>query len=305
MPVSASEWLRISFTAFVTWLLQRAWNRWLLKSKQITDQQNWHARVDLDSIQAVLLSTVNLETCGRIEKQTIMTKKLSDVFSNEYVQNLVLDAASKTTHENPFIVSFLKKEDRWNVLVAAMNHISSVFGPYHLFSNVVSSYESCWYCLTLIGERSRSTSRLFVHPRDGSKGQEDAGVLRLRLIIIEEQELRKICVGDITARDEELFSDRHRVRFSVVQQFAEMFEKQIFRVSQLSNNITGSFDIRTQSWGSHLCGTAKLTKEEEELHGDEDDELPSQLNCFLRMHVPVPLLSETNSFGPQDVVLYE
>eukprot|EP00971_Amphidinium_carterae_P192240 3814537-Amphidinium_carterae.1 len=40
---------------------------------------------------------------------------------------------------------------RWQVLVCAQNHLSSLFGPYHLFSNQVSSYESCWYVFTLIG----------------------------------------------------------------------------------------------------------------------------------------------------------
>jgi len=240
MPVSPSEWLRIAFTAGLTWLLQRLWNRLLQRKKQIADQQNWDARVDLDNIQACLLSTVNLESCGRIEKQTIMTKKIGDIFSNEYVRNLVLEAASKTTRENPFIVSFLKKEDRWNVLVAAMNHISSVFGPYHLFSNVVSSYESCWYVFTLVGVRTRTTSRLFTNRRDGSKVMDDAGVLRIRLVVIEEQELRRICGGDIGTPPEDLFSQRHRARWNIVQLFAEMFEKQIFRVSQLSNNITGA-----------------------------------------------------------------
>lgn len=308
MPVSRSEWFRIAFTAGLTWLLQRLWNRLLQRKKQIADQQNWDARVDLDTIQACLFSTVNLESTGRVEKQTILAKKLSDVFSNEYVRSLVLEAASKTTEENPFIVSFLRKEDRWNVLVQAMNHISSIFGPYHLFSNVASSYESCWYVFTLVGFRTRTTSRLFTNRRDGSKVQDDAGVLRIRLVVVEEQELRRICVGDVAISAEDLFSQRHRARWNIVQHLAEMFEKQIFRVSQLSDNITGPFDIRTQSWGCNLCGTlkknSKLAPAVQEQNDDHEVDEP-QLNCFLRIHVPVPLLTNTNTVGPEDCVLYE
>jgi len=324
MPVSPTkwspaEWSRVVLTAFATWLFQRFWMRLVRRKKQITDIKNWNARVDLENIQACLLSTVNLASSGRIEKQTIMTKKLSDIFSNEHVRNLVLEAASKTTRDNPFIVSFLKKEDRWNVLVAAMNHISSIFGPYHLFSNVESSYESCWYVFTLVGVRTRTTSQLFVNNADGAAAEDGDSVLRLRLHIIEEQELRRICVGEIVdPGPDEMFSDRHRARWLIMQRFAEMFEKQLRRVTELSDTHTsvGSFDVRTQSWGSNLCGTAKRTRSESttsieepppavEEEDDEADHIPSELNCLLRIHVPVPLLVETSGTGPENVVLYE
>jgi len=312
MAVSRGEWLRIAFTAFLTWLLQRLWNRLLRRNKNIADQQQWDARVDLDNIQACLLSSVNLSKCGRIEKRTIMTKKLSDIFVNEYVRNMVLEAAAKTTNENPFVVSFLRREDRWNVLVAAQNHLSSVFGPYHLFSNQVSSYESCWYVFTLVGVRTSASGRFFITPQHPVKEQNDIGVLRIRLVMMEEQELRRICCGEI-ADTEGMFSDRHRSRWFVMQRFAEMFEKQIFRVTKEQQQNPKPFDVRTQSWGFNLCGTAKRTKEEaaqDERRISHDEraeskELPSELDCFLRIHVPVPLLKETNIVGPQEVVLYE
>jgi len=307
MPVSHGEWLRVAFTAFLTFLLQRLWSRLKKRTKGIADQEQWDTKVDLDNLQACLLTSVNLEKCGRIEKRTIMTKKISDVFSNEYVRNLVLEAAAKTTHENPFVCSYLRREDRWNVLVTAQNHISSVFGPYHLFSNQVSFYESCWYVFALVGVRSRGAGRFFItpqHPVSGAKEKPDVGVLRIRLVMIEEQELRKICSGEIS-ESQDMFSERHRFRWHLMQSFADLFEKQLTRVTGDVN----SFDVRTQSWGNNLCGTFKKQQAEgkpvEELQ-PEEEELPSGLDCFLRIHVPVPLLKDSkNGPGPQDVVLYE
>jgi hypothetical protein len=311
MPVTQGEWLRIAITAFLTWVLQRLWNRALQRRKQITDQQHWAARVDLETIQACLLTSVNINKCGRVEKRTVMTKKISDIFSNEYIRNVVLEAASKTTHENPFVVSFLPREDRWNVLVAAQNHLSSVFGPYHLFSNQVNNYDSCWYVFTLVGVRTKSPGRFFVtpqHPVTKGKVQDDVGTLRIRLVMIDEQEVRRICSGDINAGD--MFSERHGERWNIMERFADIFEQQLTRVTRTS---PGSFDIRTQSWGNNLCGTFKHTKvehmsvdEQERILSEEKAEvLPSTTDCFLRIHVPVPLLKETKHLGPQDVVLYE
>merc|ERR1719382_278391 len=129
------EWLRIAVTAFLTLLLQRLWSRLLEKRKQMRDRVRWYAHDDLETVQACLLTSVNLGNCGRIEKRTVMTKKISEIFTNEYVREMVLDAASKTTEENPFVCSYLRVEDRWNVLVKVQNRLSGIFGPYHLFSN--------------------------------------------------------------------------------------------------------------------------------------------------------------------------
>jgi hypothetical protein len=304
--VTKGEWLRIAFTAFLTWLLQRLWNRLLQRNKQITDRSHWDARVDLENIQACLLSSCNVGRCGRIEKRTVMTKKLSDVFSNEYIRNVVLEAAAKTTQENPFVVSWLRREDRWNVLVACINHLSSVFGPYHLFSNQVLNYESCWYIFTIVGVRTTASGRFFITPHHPVKGQNDVGVLRIRIVMVDEQEVRKICSGDIE-EPSDMFSDRHRERWNVMQRIATMFEHQLTRVTLPT---PGTFDVRTQSWGNNLCGTFKKKKVEhrsveEQLEEHEVEEIPSTNDCFLRIHVPVPLLKEAKTLGPQDVVLYE
>jgi hypothetical protein len=301
------EWLRVAVTALLTLLLQRIWQRVLARRKELLDALNWNARVDLENVQACLLTTVNLEKCGRIEKRTVMTKKLSEIFSNDYVRNMVLEAAEKTTAENPFVCSHLRMEDRWAVLSAAQNHVSSIFGPYHLFSNQVSSYESSWYVLTLIGVRS-GAGRFFITPNHRLKSN-DVGVLRIRIVLVNEQEIRRICSGDIS-ETQDLFSERHRQRWGIMKHMAEMFEKQLSRVTARP---VGLLDVRNQSWGNDLCGTFKRKHDpkvyeklmEQAQDAEDASEESLETNNFLRIHVPVPLLKETKLLGPQDVVLYE
>mmetsp|Transcript_52679 Transcript_52679/g.83585 ORF Transcript_52679/g.83585 Transcript_52679/m.83585 type:complete len:317 (-) Transcript_52679:81-1031(-) len=306
LATARKEWLRVAVTALLTLLLQRIWQRVQTRRKALEDALNWNARVDLENVQACLLTAVNLEKCGRIEKRTIMTKKLSEIFSNDYVRNMVLEAAEKTTAENPLVCSHLRMEDRWAVLSAAQNHVSSIFGPYHLFANQVSSYESSWYVLTLIGVRTGG-GRFFITPHHRLKTN-DVGVLRIRIVLVNEQEIRRICSGDI-AETQELFSERHRHRWEIMKRFAEMFEKQLSRVTR---NPVGTLDVRNQSWGNDLCGTFKrkhdpkvYEKLEVEQGDEETNEEKLETNNFLRIHIPVPLLKETKHVGPQDVVLYE
>merc|ERR1719456_2226815 len=113
-----------------------------------------------------------------------MVKRLKEIFSNEHVQSLVLQAAREATDDNPFVCSHLKMEDRWHVLVKAQDHVSSIFGPYHLFSSQVASYESSWYVFTLVGSRSSASGRFFITPNRRVTKKEDVGVLRIRIVLI-------------------------------------------------------------------------------------------------------------------------
>jgi len=291
------EWLRVAITALLSLILQRLWQRLLQKRQQIADVRNWVDSVDLENVQACLLTTVNLKTCGRIEKRTVMTSRLSKIYTNSYIRDMVLQAAAKTTEEDPFVCRHLPMEDRWNVLVASLNHLSSLFGPYHLFSNQKSCYESCWYVFTLVGARTQGSGRFFVTPQHPLK-KNDVGAMRVRLMLISEREIRQICSGDIDA--EETFSERHSARWNLMRRFAELFEKQLSRVTTQPR---GAFDVRTVSWGNNLCGTVKASKKS--AGWSEPSENDPDINNFLRIHVPVPVLRETQVMGMEDVVLYE
>jgi len=291
------EWLRVAITALLSLILQRLWQRLLQKRQQIADVRNWVDSVDLENVQACLLTTVNLKTCGRIEKRTVMASRLSKIFTNIYIRDMVLQAAAKTTEEDPFVCRYLRMEDRWNVLVSALNHLSSLFGPYHLFSNQIASYESCWYVFTLVGSRTRGAGRFFVTPRHPLS--KDVGAMRVRLVLISEREIRQICSGDISAEDGEAFSERHSARWNLMRRFAEMFEKQLSRVTKTPE---GCLDVRSISWGNNLCGTVKASLKTAPMQSELKD---PDINNFLRIHVPVPLMRETKVMGMEDVVLYE
>mmetsp|Transcript_31354 Transcript_31354/g.71584 ORF Transcript_31354/g.71584 Transcript_31354/m.71584 type:complete len:296 (+) Transcript_31354:103-990(+) len=295
MALGPRKWFQTALTAIVTLLLQKLYERLLQKRKSILDQRAFDRSVDLGNVQGCLLTAVNLDKCGRIEKRTVLTKHIEDVFSNEYVRKLVLEAAEKTTPENPFVCSHMSMEHRWQVLVCAQNHLSSLFGPYHLFSNQVSSYESCWYVFTLIGTSTKGHGRFFITPNRRLAPEHDVGAMRIRMLLIDEQEIRKICSGDVAA-PEELFSQRHQARWDIMHKFACIFEKQLSRVTGAD-----SFDIRSQSWGNNLCGTFKRGLDD----SPSEETLDQECNVFLRIHVPVPLLRETQQLGPQEVVLYE
>lgn len=291
------EWLRVGITALLSLILQRLWQRLLQRRQQIADCRNWVDSVDLENVQACLLTTVNLMTCGRIEKRTVMASRLSKIFTNSYIRDMVLQAAAKTTEEDPFVCRHLPMEDRWNVLVASLNHLSSLFGPYHLFSNQISCYESSWYVFTLVGSRTRGAGRFFITPQHPLN--KDVGAMRVRLVLISEREIRQICSGEISTEDGETFSERHSARWNLMRRFAELFEKQLSRVTKTPQ---GAFDVRSVSWGNNLCGTVKASPKTALVHDELND---PYINNFLRIHVPVPLLRETQGMGMDDVVLYE
>eukprot|EP00929_Paragymnodinium_shiwhaense_P041585 TRINITY_DN21586_c0_g1_i2.p1 TRINITY_DN21586_c0_g1~~TRINITY_DN21586_c0_g1_i2.p1 ORF type:complete len:177 (-),score=18.60 TRINITY_DN21586_c0_g1_i2:659-1189(-) len=136
-----SEWARVALTALVTLILSNLWRRLQQRRGTIKDQHSWEMKEDLGNVQFVLMTAAaNLRTCGRVEKRTLLTLRLEQLFPNEYVRNMILDAASKCTDEEPFVCSHLSVDDRWQVLVAVQSHLSSLFGPYHLFSDQVLPY---------------------------------------------------------------------------------------------------------------------------------------------------------------------
>eukprot|EP00929_Paragymnodinium_shiwhaense_P016612 TRINITY_DN12510_c0_g2_i1.p1 TRINITY_DN12510_c0_g2~~TRINITY_DN12510_c0_g2_i1.p1 ORF type:complete len:328 (-),score=38.26 TRINITY_DN12510_c0_g2_i1:193-1080(-) len=293
------EWMRVSFTALLTLLVQRLWRRLMHRRCALQDRAKWDAKEDLGNLQACLLSTINLSGCGRVEKRTILTKPLEHIFSNEYVRNLILDAASKCTDEEPFVCSHLPMEDRWQVLIAVQSHLSSVFGPYHLFADQTSSYNSCWYVFTLVGTRTSAAGRFFVTPQHPLSPENDVGAMRIRVVLVSEQEIRKIASGEIAPMGD-LFSARHAARWDMMEAFAGLFENQLKRVRQASK-MTGAFDLRSTD---SLCGPS-VYKVASRTNVISESKEPVYNNTFLRIHIPVPLIKETKSRGPQEVVLYE
>lgn len=278
------KWYHFFVTGFVAFILELIWKQLKKKQLQLTDRFRWNAHVDEVNIQAVLLTSVNLNQCGRIEKRTIFTKALSTMYKNEHARKLVLAATKKTTDENPFVCSYIPMEDRWNVLVAALNEVSSTFGAYHLFSNQVSSFESCWYVMTIMGKRTRGSGRFFVTPRHPLSPQNDLGVKRVRLMLINEQELRKIWKGDIKA-NHEFFTERHEERWEIMKLCASIFHDEMAHEDGAREpTMSPNNPMRRRRSSRH-----------------RDPKMYS--GCCTRIHIPVPLVTDVDSKEPEDPIL--
>eukprot|EP00811_Abedinium_folium_P003249 NODE_12988_length_1192_cov_5.153991.p1 GENE.NODE_12988_length_1192_cov_5.153991~~NODE_12988_length_1192_cov_5.153991.p1 ORF type:complete len:291 (-),score=47.00 NODE_12988_length_1192_cov_5.153991:196-1068(-) len=276
---------RILVMAFLAECIQRLWQKLQARRSLVRNRIRWEARVEMGVLQACLLTAVNVGSCGRIEKRTLFMKRLTDVFSNKHVLSLITAAAQKTTPENPFVVQHMQLQDRWHILNLVQNHVSSLFGPYHLFSEQVSNYESSWFVFTLLGTRTSASGRFFITPRRTVAASEDVGFKRIRVILVHEQELRSICCGDIAPT--EFFSKRHEARWLIMKHFGEVFENQLTCVVKP----TGPMDIRVQSWGPNLCGTMKRVPTQ------VDDSQQMYYNNFLRTHIPIPLVRESKMCG--------
>ena len=261
------------------------------------EQHLWSSHSDLGQIQACLLSSEHLSELGRVEKRTLLVKDLSSFFgNNEFVVEKLLAAAAKTTNKEPILTKFLENSDKWHVLVSAMNQISSQFAAYHVFFNEArrceSYYRSAWYCFTLTCSRSPAHGRFFITPYKPVVN-EDVGALRIRIILVNEQELRDIATGVIAPPAWGFFNERHKFRWDILKRFSELFERQLQSVTGAANNA---------DWGANLCGrlvrrrgsngpAAKKTPSAQYQEAAQQglrQEYEPEDNCFLRIHIPFP-----------------
>ena len=153
------------------------------------------------SPKAILLTTEHLKSLGRVEKRTLFVKPITEVFKNEFVLANVLSTAEKAVEKNePFLVTQMSQEDKWHVLTTCTNQLSSCFAPYHVFFNearrVESYYQSAWYVFTLTCAQTEASGRWFITPLK-PVGKDDVGMLRIRIVMMNEQELREIASGAI------------------------------------------------------------------------------------------------------------
>mmetsp|Transcript_75624 Transcript_75624/g.200885 ORF Transcript_75624/g.200885 Transcript_75624/m.200885 type:complete len:309 (-) Transcript_75624:10-936(-) len=237
----------------------RACIEWWFRRKKTSWENLWRKHVDLGVVQACILSTEHLGTLGRVEKRTLFVKPIAEVFRNEYILARLLEVAeTMAASEDPMLVTQLSMEERWHVLNTCMNHLSSCFAPYHVFFNearrVDSYYRSAWYCFTLTCAQTSAAGRWFITPLK-PVGKEDCGMLRIRIVLMNEQELRDIVAGSIEPPSFGFFTARHEVRWNLCTRFADLFARQLRKVS-------GSDDTGPElgEWGQNLCGSLSKRK---------------------------------------------
>jgi len=302
---------------------------WRRRRRDQKSESLWRRHVDFSVVQACILTTEHLASLGRVEKRTMFVKPISEVFRNEYILERLLSSAEQAvTSQEPFLVTLLSQEDKWHVLNTCSNHLSSCFAPYHVFFNearrVESYYQSAWYCFTLTCAQTEASGRWFITPFK-PVGKDDVGFLRIRIVMMNEQELREVASGSIEPPSFGFFNGRHESRWRVCQRFAELFERQVTRV-------TGEDDVNAD-WGPNLCG--RLSQANKKNRSSASNHTISSMadggsgrepvvpdyqpedNSILRIHVPYPASSHRvsatdDSSGrnledcvSRDVVLFE
>merc|ERR1719401_1646315 len=192
--------------------------------------------------------------------------------------------------EDPMLVTHMTTEDKWHVLNTCTNMISACFAPYHVFFNqarhVESYYQSAWYCFTLTCAQTSASGRWFITPkRPVEKG--DVGMLRIRIVMMNEQELRDIASGATEPPSFGFFNGRHESRWQLCSRFAELFHRQV-------SAVTGSEDVHAD-WGPNLCGRLSNMKRgigsKPELAASapkQPQECSPEDNALLRIHIPFP-----------------
>jgi len=266
---------------------------WWLKRRRVNWQRLWRRHVDFSDVQACILTTEHLQSLGRVEKRTLFVKPISEVFRNEYILSQVLETAEKAAASGePMLVPLLSAEDKWHVLTTCANHLSSCFAPYHVFFNEArrteSFYKSAWYCFTLTCAQTSSAGRWFITPRN-PVGAEDVGMLRIRILMMNEQEVREVAAGAVEPPSFGFFNGRHESRWKVIVRFSELFGRQVRRVTGMDVLAAESSD-----WGPNLCGKLASRK-----HGGSNVRLASlehapvpeyepEDNAVLRIHIPFP-----------------
>jgi hypothetical protein len=287
----------------------------------------WRRRIDLSVIQAVLMSTERLEELGRVEKRTLFVKSIADVFKNEYIRERIIEAAQMVSDSGEgFFMKLMDHEDKWHVLTECQNHLSSLFAPYHIFFNEAnrtqSYYHSAWYCLTLTCHQSEGNGRFFITPLKPVSQKSDTGMMRIRIVLVSEKELRDIASGAIEPPAGAFFSSRHAGRWQLLAEFAELFARQLERrddadaVCPGSPKLPSKLGVQKGMLRNASADTGFRIPPQDSIASVDAERYPvrPEDNQFLRIHIPFPSVKplpdpqdarKRNQIGAQDVVLFE
>lgn len=312
------------FLLAVLLILRKLWQQYKQVRKSVEDENDWTKREDMYMIQAALLSSEHCNELGRVEKRTLFVKALDEIFPNGHILSRVLEAAKKTSPEQPILPVFLSEEEKWHVLNTCTNHLSSLFPSTHIFFNegrrTESYYRSAWYAFTMTCQRSSGKGRFFITPNKPVIN-DDIGFMRIRIVLVAEEELRSIASGEIQPSERGFFNNRHENRWMVMKNFASLFERQLTAVAGPSALSVRHIDSQ---WGRNLCGRVYKNHTQfhlDEVEGEDENEASARRadnlrsydpeeNCFLRIHIPFPSKKDARFDKNHDgrtnnVVLYE
>lgn len=234
---------------------------------------------------------------------------------NEVLVEMIKRAALKTTDDQPFVTTFLSHEDRWHVMNLCMNRISSIFGPFHVFFNEArrckSHFRSAWYLFTISSAQNKHRGRFFVTPYKPVLSRVDVGVRRLRIELVNEQEMREICAGTIKEPEWGFFNNRHRQRWNILQKMSELFENQLVILNDTPDPVHPSSPgmvSRTSSLVDHHPFFPSGLPDDEALSSDDgsenDEDSPIFNDSWATIaHEPSHLSPSRHTSNPRELAM--
>jgi len=225
-------------------IFRRYWIRRQQYQLGILQVQGNAQQVESELIQGCLISTEHLLTLGRVEKRTLFTRQLLDVLEgNSYLVQELLKAAEKCQKSGcrSMVTRWLPPDERYHVLQACLNAVSSLFGPNFVHFNALngersSLFKSTWYCITVTmptrprdcdeaQQRQQRQASMTAAASDITSSRRPA----LRVTLVNESELRRIADGKLSPPSWGFFNSRHATRYHVIEDFAKNFQMQLVR----------------------------------------------------------------------------
>lgn len=222
------------FAVFLAWLLQE-FSRFVRSKRELRLCRGLllSGDTDVSLVQACLLSTETLLNLGRVEKRTLFVQPLKRVVYNPYLVERLVEAARKTI--DGYVLRHLDEQEKYHILQACVNQVSSLFASNYVAHNALGTAQagnepsnSTWYCLTLLVENPEGN--------DGQHEPQPAATMcnmrfrpqpSLKVVLVNETDLRKIHDGKLSQPSWGLFNDRHKRRWILLKEIAQHYNRQL------------------------------------------------------------------------------
>ncbi|CAE7701319.1 Catsper1 [Symbiodinium sp. CCMP2592] len=233
-------------------VLVSLWGRWrrsVQSRRQVLCPAN---ELELDLVQGCLLTAENLLNLGRVEKRTLFQVSASKLLNrNEHLVGVLKDAARRCHEQshNCLVARWLPPDERYHILQASINAMSSLLGPNYVHQNALGDtdlFKSTWYCVTIM-----TPTRPENHLPDEQKVSETTQSLEtctftdmtrtprptLRICLVHESELRGISDGKLQPPSWGFFNSRHAERYRMLCDFSRNFQQQLVRTPADSKSL--------------------------------------------------------------------
>lgn len=244
------------------------WARWRRSIHSRRQVSNPEDELELDLVQGCLLTAENLLNLGRVEKRTLFQVSARKLLAkNEHLLGMLTDAAQRC-HErshNCLVTRWLPANERYHILQASVNAMSSLFGPQYVHQNALGEsgaelFKSTWYCVTIM-----TPTRAENHLPSEQKVSQTTQSLEtctfsdmtrtprptIRICIVHESEIRAIADGKLQPPSWGFFNSRHQERYRMLCDFSRNFQQQLIRTPADSRSMSSRSPFTSERTHTH------------------------------------------------------